>query len=372
MRKINYADIVIIGAGSIGLAMAVKLLKTNFSFVVLERGDSVGANMLEWGHIPLFSNWEESTDEDARQLLEAHDISLPSLQNYPKGRELVRNYLVPLAELDVLRDKVSVAATVTNITYEKEIKLTNFKTTYLSNAKSYSVKSAVVIDASGTWGNFNRLASDLASDVLLYGIPDVVQHRYTYVQKEVAVVGSGHSAMNSLQALAELELNGLHWLIRGNAPKFGKSKVGGRSDGLEGNIQRLLKHQKVNLHPNFSINSINSTDGKLELHAESGARLEDIDKVIVNAGAIPDYSMLSNINVDLDTSFLCARSLAPKIDPKLHSCSSTSYAFEDTLLSPLPYFVVGMKSFGTASNFLLSSGYKVLDGLVEYLNSSYS
>lgn len=372
MRKISYADIVIIGGGPIGLAMAVKLLKTNFSFVVLERGDSVGANMLEWGHIPLFSNWEESTDKDVRQLLEAQDISLPNLQNYPKGRELVKNYLVPLAKLDVLRDKILVATTVTNMTCEKAVKSANFKTTYLLNAKSYSVKSAVVIDASGTWGNFNRLASNLASDDLLYGIPDVIQHSDTYVHKQVAVVGSGHSAMNSLQTLAELELKSLHWLIRGNAPKFGKSKVGGRSDRLEGNIQTLLKHQKVHLHSNFSINSINSTNGKIELHAESDARLQDIDKIIVNAGAFPDYSMLSNIDLDLDHSFLCARSLAPKIDPKLHSCSSTSYVFKDTLLSPLPYFVVGMKSFGIASNFLLASGYRVLDGLVEYLNSSYS
>ena len=130
-----------------------------------------------------------------------------------------------------------------------------------------------------------------------------------------------------------------------------------------------MESKKVQLHPNFSIKTMKDTNGKVELQTQSGARLLDIDKVVVNAGAVPDYSMLSTMDLDLDIPFLCARSLAPKIDPKLHSCSSTSYVFEDTLLNRLPYFVVGMKSFGKASNFLLASGYKVLDGLVDYLET---
>lgn len=363
----NHTDIIVIGAGPIGLAMAAKLLKTDFSFLVLERGSSVGANVLDWGHISLFSNWEESTDTDVRRLLKAHQISLPKPSSYPTGRDLAEAYLQPLSQLPALKDKIILQANVTAISHEKEGNGTRFTTTYLQNGKPYSIKSAIVIDASGTWGNFNRLDSAIPSDALFYDIPDIVQQRETFAQKEVGVVGSGHSAMNSLQALAELELKNLHWLIRGNAPKFGKSKVGGRSDGLEHRIKALLESKKVQLHPNFSIKTMKDTTGKVELHAQSGTRLSDIDKVIVNAGAFPDYSMLSTMDLDLDIPFLCARSLAPKIDPKLHSCSSTSYTFEDTLLTRFPYFVVGMKSFGKASNFLLASGYKVLDGLVDYL-----
>ena len=57
-----------------------------------------------------------------------------------------------------------------------------------------------------------------------------------------------------------------------------------------------------------------------------------------------------------------------KINPKLHTCNTLEYNFKDTLISEIHYYVVGMKSFGKASNFLLSSGYKILDELINHIN----
>ncbi len=359
---ITQADILVIGAGPIGLAMAAKLTKTNLNFIILEKGTSVGANILEWGHVSLFTNWAENMDTDARHILQEHGIALPPLDTHPTGKEFVEKYLRPLSKTAVLGDKIMLDAAVTHIEYEKSKKL--FKATYFVDGQYHILKSRVVIDASGTWGNFNRLATDAVTNNIMYGI---ARASVAYSNKTLAVVGSGHSAMNSLQALASLELKGLHWLIRGKAPKFGKSKVGGRSNTLENDIKQLLEQQKVELHPNFLIEHIHKNDGHLALHAQSSACLAGIDELIVNAGTYPDYSFVPEMSLDIDERFMCARTLAPKIDPSLHTCSSTSYGFEDTLLTQLPYFVVGMKSFGKASNFLLLTGYNILGDLLDRL-----
>ena len=70
-----------------------------------------------------------------------------------------------------------------------------------------------------------------------------------------------------------------------------------------------------------------------------------------------------------DEQYWTAPRLAPRINPRLHSCDSLSYCFEDTILTDVPYYVVGMKSFGKASNFLLSKGYEILDELTQLLTS---
>ena len=50
----NNRPVVIIGAGPVGLAAAAHLVERNLPFIVLERGQSVGARMLAGGHVALF------------------------------------------------------------------------------------------------------------------------------------------------------------------------------------------------------------------------------------------------------------------------------------------------------------------------------
>ena len=59
MKK-NNLPVAIIGAGSIGLAAAAHLLKSNQKFILFEAGKSVGANILTWSHVKVFSPWELS------------------------------------------------------------------------------------------------------------------------------------------------------------------------------------------------------------------------------------------------------------------------------------------------------------------------
>lgn len=49
--------IAVIGAGPVGLAALAHLLERGLDAVVLEAGAAVGANLLDYGHVQLFSPW---------------------------------------------------------------------------------------------------------------------------------------------------------------------------------------------------------------------------------------------------------------------------------------------------------------------------
>ncbi|HET7639509.1 MAG TPA: FAD-dependent oxidoreductase, partial [Ktedonobacteraceae bacterium] len=92
--KTNQFPIAIIGAGPVGLAAAAHLLRKGETPLVLEAGASVGATILNWGHVRLFSPWRYLIDGEAAALLAEEGWNAPDPEGYPSGRELVEEYLV--------------------------------------------------------------------------------------------------------------------------------------------------------------------------------------------------------------------------------------------------------------------------------------
>jgi len=56
--------VAIIGAGPVGLAAAAHLLRRGETPLVFEAAPSVGAAILEWGHVRLFSPWRYLIDRE--------------------------------------------------------------------------------------------------------------------------------------------------------------------------------------------------------------------------------------------------------------------------------------------------------------------
>jgi len=73
----NHLPVAIIGAGPIGLAAAAHLLRRGETPLVFEAGPSVGAAVLQWGHVRLFSPWRELLDREAAALLVADGWQAP-------------------------------------------------------------------------------------------------------------------------------------------------------------------------------------------------------------------------------------------------------------------------------------------------------
>src|SRR5207245_10329688 len=102
-----------IGAGPVGLAAAAQLLKRGAEPIVFESGATVGASVLEWGHVRIFSPWKYDVDPAARELLAATGWIEPDGEGYPTGRELVEEYLAPLGR--ALGDSIRLEHRVTAV-----------------------------------------------------------------------------------------------------------------------------------------------------------------------------------------------------------------------------------------------------------------
>src|SRR5262245_43780714 len=89
--------IAIIGAGPIGLAAAAHLILRGEPVRIFEKAPSVAPNLRDWGHVRLFSVWEQCVDEAAVRLLERRGWKSPPWGRLPLGGDLVEDYLEPLA-----------------------------------------------------------------------------------------------------------------------------------------------------------------------------------------------------------------------------------------------------------------------------------
>jgi hypothetical protein len=99
--------------------------------------------------------------------------------------------------------------------------------------------------------------------------------------------------------------------------------------------------------------------GLLTLVSDAGARVSDVDEVVVLTGFRPDLSWLSELRLDLDPILQAPTKLAPLIDPNVHSCGTVYPHGAAELAHPEPgVFLVGMKSYGRAPTFLAMTGYE--------------
>ena len=190
--QINNKDtlpVAIIGAGPVGLAVAAHLAQRNQRFVLLEAGPSIGASIMKWGHVRLFSPWRYIVDQAALGLLEPTGWRMPDPEADPLGSELVREYLQPLAALPAIRPNLRLNTRVIKVARKGFDKLkTNgrerapFVLTLQTEQGQTPLMAKAVIDASGTWETPNPLGANgiwalgeqANQDRITYGIPDVL------------------------------------------------------------------------------------------------------------------------------------------------------------------------------------------------------
>lgn len=256
------------------------------------------------------------------------------------------------------------------------------------NGTVEEIPGRAVIDASGTYTTPNPLAStgldpigaDDVDGLVLHALPDVLgADRTRFTGKHTVVVGAGHSAANTLIALAELAKaepgTRVTWLIRNpsairvsSSPDdelVDRAKLGSRVD-------QLVHTDQIVMVDSFEIS-------RLQPNGDGGVRLVgrrrgedaflDADVVVNATGFRPDLSMLREIRLELDDVVEAPKRLAPLIDPNLHSCGTVfPHGFAE-LRHPEPgFFLAGMKSYGRAPTFLLATGYEQVRSITAWLD----
>jgi thioredoxin reductase len=379
---ISELPIIVIGAGPTGLAAAVHLLDKGVTPLVLEAGDRVGAHVLSWAHVRMFSPWEFNVDRVAARMLEASGWSKPPASEYPTGGELVRNYLEPLAALPELRPHVRLGARVTAVSRLGLDRLktagresTAFVLHVSTSAGDERLLARAVIDASGTLGSANPLGGDglaamgerALADRVYYGIPDVLgAQRARYAGRRTLVVGSGHSAFTVLLDLVALADQApdtrVFWVIRRRT--LGSLFGGGEADALPERgrlgqrLRALVESGRLVLFQGFSLERLTRTEEGIV--ASSGDQVVPVvDEVVAATGFRPDLGMLRELRLAIDPIVECPAALASVIDPNIHSCGTVPPHGEDVLRQPeAGFYLAGMKSYGRAPNFLMLTGYE--------------
>jgi thioredoxin reductase len=374
--------VVIIGAGPVGLAAAAHVLSRQLTPLVLEAGPAVGAGIRRWGHVRVFSPWRFNVDTAAADLLARHGWTRPDGDAFPTGRELVELYLEPLAATPELAGHIRVNSRVTVVSRHEHDLMKDagrdsapFLVRVSGDDGEYDVLARAVIDASGTIDTPGVLGASgvpargerAAAAHIFYGIPDVLgAHRPRYAGRRVLVVGSGHSALNALLDLADLadadSATHVTWAIR--RPSLGSLLGGARNDQLEERgklgtrVRGLLESGRLELITGFRLDAVTPTAEGLVVSA--GARsLRPVDEIIAATGFRPDWSILSELRLDLDPAVQSPRALAPLIDPNLHSCGTVRPHGAEELKHPdAGVYAIGMKSYGRAPTFLMLTGYE--------------
>src|ERR1044072_5687779 len=108
--------VAVIGAGPVGLAAAAHLLARGLPVRLYESGETIAANIREWGHVRLFSPWGFNTDAAAVALLRRHGWQAPPDDALPTGDDLVAAYLEPLAQTPEMQRAIETGARVRHVT----------------------------------------------------------------------------------------------------------------------------------------------------------------------------------------------------------------------------------------------------------------
>jgi len=384
-------SLAIVGAGPVGLEAAAHAVELGFDVHVFERGD-VGAHAIAWGHVRMFTPWRMNVGPASARLLAKHGWSAPAAEALPTGAELVERVLEPLAATPQLEARVHAHSHVVHISRHAARKNERAGGTPRTEhpfrllvrdqgGRESFLHAHAVLDASGTYGQPNWAGTGgIPARGETYLAPQMSYHpddvlglrRERYAGKTTLVIGGGASAVTTVLALDRLasEAPGtrVSWVTRRAAGFAGEVAA----DSLPARAALYAEGRRLQAGGSPAVRWLgggecegieynSATHRYRALFATgSGARAEEADQVIVNCGYGPDASLYRELRVHE-----CYESLAPmKLAAALQGagtgdCTQIPAFGAELLANPEPdFFIVGAKSYGRSSDFLLQTGFR--------------
>jgi hypothetical protein len=248
-----------------------------------------------------------------------------------------------------------------------------------------------LIDASGTYGQplwagtggIPARGETYLAPQMSYHPDDVLGlRRERYAGKNTLVIGGGSSAVTTVVTLEQLarEVPGTRvtWVTRREAPGFAGEVA---NDSLPARAALYADGRRLQSggSPHVQWWGGGECEGleynsathryRAQFATTSGARLEDADQVVVNCGFGPDTSLHRELRVDECHETLAPRQVADALRAAGTSDCAKVPAFDAaTLATPeTGFFILGAKSYGRSSAFLLETGYQQVAGVLAAL-----
>jgi hypothetical protein len=380
--------IAIVGAGPIGIEAALAAAERGWSFTVYESAPSAAGHLREWGHVRLFTPWDMNVSARVRAALGA---AAPSGSELPLGHELADRVFDPVAAR--LGDRLQVGTRIRAIAREGLLKheaiasgergARPFRLLVTAPDGSERVDHAdVVLDCTGTWGAPNALGdggipapgeASLAGRIERW-LPDFAREGSGWAGRRILLTGSGHSAQTAARDLAALARQapgtGVIWAVRGGDRSFGA--VDGDPLPARAELNREAAalgaggSDSVEVHFGAVTDRLADRDGRVVVGLRNGTVDEvEVDRVLALNGGVGDASLYRQLQVHE-----CYATAAPmKLSAALLAqnggggdCLAVEPPGPETLLNPEPgFFILGAKSYGRNSQFLLRIGWRQVD-----------
>lgn len=399
--------IAVIGAGPIGLEAALMAKRHGFTAVVLEQG-RVAENVRSWGHARLFSPFGVNSSPIARDALS--DLNLPGSEALLTGHEFFEQYLLPLSRLpeiaSCIREEQRVVSIGKHGLWKRDAIGSNARLdqsfsilTINQHGHEEHLDADIVLDCSGTYGNHNwigeggipAIGERALAERIQYRIPAINDiTRAEYSGKTSLVIGSGYSAATTVVSLSDLVTDApdtsIVWLTRSSAaesgpiPEIEHDSLTGRAvlartanqlaSGEQPGVQHLTGWVVERLEETSS--------GRINVELKDTGRPDttslktlEVDNIIANVGYRPDRSLYEELQVHECYASQGPMKLAAALMGEASAdCMNQSSAGADTLRNPEPnFFILGAKSYGRDSRFLLKIGLEQIRSFFELIRS---
>ena len=421
----------IIGGGPVGIETALAFANGGaYHVTLLERGNTFASNVSNWGHVRLFSPWAYNMSTLGRTVLP----TVPDESVFPTGAELRSQYLAHLWEHLNKHAHVELRLNTTVIGLTRGTALKGDMAHRRGPFRVLSVtpnhdecldEFDAVVDASGTYGNANRLgmgglpalgerAMRQDPSVVYSLIPNVAAQICKYGHgRTTCVIGTGHSAITTINALRKLASN-----KEATTKEEEKEKTSSavrllwatrRMDNLYKNIPNDPLPQRVELNAlgnalcgakEGSMAAEKGFEGFDAVHlggvqlgamrrvttAAGVSRIEltfqplhegkevqtvVVDEVVANVGFRPDMAMARELQIHhcyaTEGPMKLAAQLMAQGGGGGDCLAQTSGGAASLVCPEKDFLVLGMKSYGRSSTFLLKIGNEQVAHAMELL-----
>lgn len=393
MQPTTDTDIAIVGAGPIGVEATLYALQQGHDVRLIER-DQPGAHIEEWAHVEFFSPWKMNRSEWGTAHLRRKGIDPPPGDEYPTGREYLERYLHPLSCSSPVEESLETDSEVLEIARQGAFKSEHVgaperaDTPFVLRVDGADgqrfVRADAVLDTTGVYelpnglgpGGTRAVGEREHADAIEYGIPDILgDDRNVYRDAHTLVVGDGYSAATTLRQLETLREEApeteVTWLVRDDAPpytvrdddplparrrlgEFGNAVFAGDIDGIEPRIGTVERLDRGEL-------------GAFTVGFRHGRQLveETCEQLVANVGYRPNLDMFRELQVHTCYATEGPMDLAASLMAEGGEdvdCLDQSAGGRKLLEVPEPnFFILGSKSYGRNSNFLLRVGFEQIE-----------
>jgi hypothetical protein len=396
--------IAILGAGPIGLEAALYGRTLGHDVVVFDRGE-VAQAVHTWRHVTMFSPWSlDRSPLGARRVAQA-GYAQPDPDRCPTGAELIDHYLLPLSRDPLLSGRLRLHTRIVEIGRDGLLKddlisqtgrtRHPFRLLLESRTGEHIEHADVIIDSTGTYGCPNAIGNGgipapgerWLGERLVRHVPDAFgRDRARFAGRRILVVGGGLSAATTVCALVQLRREApgteLLWAVRKEGSRPYTPIEHDPLPERDRLIRAANELARAGVEPDGPLRFFHGTtvDGlsaeghrlRVSLRGNGGHWHDElIDEVIGLTGYGPDNTLYRELQVHE-----CYASRGPM---KLAAALLAAGGGGDCLAQPVPglevlknpeprFFIIGAKSYGRNSAFLLRTGHEQVKGVYALLH----